>query len=270
MSFKMECPRCMKTLNVTEKAFGRTVPCPSCNQPIKVSQPARVPSSASPVERWSPGDATAQESLAARMPPVQLPAGMPPMPDGDPPVQSPSDPLAFLQSGSGPTALDGTTAGRRDSVVSSGFAEGPPNLAEEEVLRLRLQCGSSALRHPKESAYFTIAAIAGTLGWLCLIPIILMFFWVAIPILIGLWISKQRYRAEMLGNSVKVGRNQYSELFEIVERHCRALGLAVPPAVFVVNSNGVVNAFAEKILKDKYVVLYSDLIDLMLSHGSTN
>ena len=49
MSFKMECPRCMKTLNVTEKAFGKTVPCPNCNQPIKVPQPTQPSLQASPV-----------------------------------------------------------------------------------------------------------------------------------------------------------------------------------------------------------------------------
>ena len=36
MSFKMECPHCKRTLNVTEKAFGKTVPCPGCNQPVTV------------------------------------------------------------------------------------------------------------------------------------------------------------------------------------------------------------------------------------------
>jgi hypothetical protein len=36
MSFKMDCPHCMKTLNVTEKAMGKTVPCPGCNQPVTI------------------------------------------------------------------------------------------------------------------------------------------------------------------------------------------------------------------------------------------
>ena len=36
MTFKMDCPHCMRTLNVTEKAMGKTVPCPGCNQPVAV------------------------------------------------------------------------------------------------------------------------------------------------------------------------------------------------------------------------------------------
>jgi Zn-dependent protease with chaperone function len=127
----------------------------------------------------------------------------------------------------------------------------------------------SALRHPKESAYFAVAAVVGALVWLCLIPFVFMFFWVTIPIFIGLWFTEQFYKAKMLGGSVKVSRNQYPELFDIVDHHCRAVGIAVPPAVFVVNENGEVNAFAKRILKDKYVLLCSDLIDVMLAHGST-
>lgn len=269
MSFKINCPHCTRTLKVTELAFGKTLPCPGCKQPIHVPQPAAMSSSAFPAERGSPRAGSAQEIQATRAPPVQMPDGMPPMPDCDPPVQSPSDPFAFLQSGSGPRAVDGTTAGRRDSIGSSGFPEGPPDLVRARGSAAVPRVPISALRHPKESAYFTIAAIAGTLGWLCLIPIALMFFWVAIPILIGLWITQQSYKAKMLGGSVKVSRNQYPELFDIVERHCRTLGLSAPPAVFVVNSNGEVNAWAIRRLNDKYVLLFSELIDVMLAHGST-
>jgi hypothetical protein len=44
MAFKMDCPHCRKTLNITEKAFGKTVPCPGCKQPIAVpvSQPQTI------------------------------------------------------------------------------------------------------------------------------------------------------------------------------------------------------------------------------------
>ena len=38
MAFQMACPHCMKRLNVTEKAFGKTVPCPGCNQPLTIPQ----------------------------------------------------------------------------------------------------------------------------------------------------------------------------------------------------------------------------------------
>jgi hypothetical protein len=38
MPFKMDCPHCQKTLNVGEKAIGKTIPCPGCNQPVTIQQ----------------------------------------------------------------------------------------------------------------------------------------------------------------------------------------------------------------------------------------
>lgn len=59
MSFKMDCPHCKRTLNVTEKAFGKTVPCPGCNQPVTVPQ------------HWAPPPPPRRAEMAAPF----LPAG---------------------------------------------------------------------------------------------------------------------------------------------------------------------------------------------------
>ena len=83
MSFKISCPHCTKTLNVTEPAFGKVVPCPGCGQPISVPNPTQQSyqaSQASAPPRW-PGAAhngDAMPNSAGR-----LPAGMPPMPPVD-------------------------------------------------------------------------------------------------------------------------------------------------------------------------------------------
>ena len=39
MAFQMNCPHCRKMLNITEKAFGQTLPCPGCGKPLTVPQP---------------------------------------------------------------------------------------------------------------------------------------------------------------------------------------------------------------------------------------
>jgi len=83
MTFKMDCPHCMRKLNVTEKAFGKTVPCPGCNQPVKVPQSAAMPPSARPVECSAPRVGSTQDGRTARTSPVQLPPGMPPVPKGE-------------------------------------------------------------------------------------------------------------------------------------------------------------------------------------------
>ncbi|MBI4707179.1 MAG: M48 family metalloprotease [Candidatus Omnitrophica bacterium] len=125
-----------------------------------------------------------------------------------------------------------------------------------------------SLRHPKESFYFLIAAIAGGIVWLALIWLVILFIWVAIPVAIGLWIAEQFFKSWYLGNSVKLSKEQYPEIFEIVEKHSRIFNLNKHPDVFIVNSEGKTNALAAKFLKTKYILLYSSLIDRMLSHNS--
>jgi hypothetical protein len=80
MSFKMDCPHCAKTLNVTEKAIGKTVPCPSCNQPVKVSQPVQPSREASRVDASPPWSGAAHNGPATPDSQMPLPSGMPPMP----------------------------------------------------------------------------------------------------------------------------------------------------------------------------------------------
>lgn len=127
----------------------------------------------------------------------------------------------------------------------------------------------SSLRHPKEEAYFILGAITGGIAWLLLIWLVILFFWIAIPIVLILWILDQSFRAKLLGNSVRISKDQYPEIYEIVERHSQLTGLKKVPDIFIVNSQGQINALAIKFLKDKFLILFSDLVDLMLAHGST-
>jgi len=128
----------------------------------------------------------------------------------------------------------------------------------------------SSLRHPKEEVYFILGAIVGGFAWLLIIWLVILLFWVAIPIALALWILDQSFKAKLLGNSIRVSKEQYPEIYEIVERHCRMVNLKNIPNIFIINSQGAINALAIKFLKDKYIILFSDLVDLMLAHGSTN
>ncbi len=126
----------------------------------------------------------------------------------------------------------------------------------------------STMRHPKESFYFLLGGIISSLIWLALIWLIFLFFWVVIPALIGLWIAEQYFKSNLLGNSIRVSRGQYPEIFEILETQCKTVNINKCPEIFIINSQGKVNAIAVKLLKTKYILLYSFLIDAMLSHNS--
>lgn len=48
MAFQISCPHCTKRLHVTEKAYGKTLPCPGCNRPLSVPQQPEEPAQHGP------------------------------------------------------------------------------------------------------------------------------------------------------------------------------------------------------------------------------
>ena len=127
------------------------------------------------------------------------------------------------------------------------------------------------LRHEKERTYLSICQIVGGLLWLLFIVGTVggALMWVLL-IALFLWISQQFFKAVIYGNAVRVSSNQYSNINEIVTSSSAELGITTIPDVFIVNGQGAVNAVAVKFLSKKYVLLFSDLVDLMLQRNETN
>lgn len=123
------------------------------------------------------------------------------------------------------------------------------------------------LRHPKETGYFTIMAVVSGIIWLPLIPLAVVGFFISIPFLIFAWISSLYFKAVILGDSVKVSPEQYPEINQRAIEISREMNMSYVPEIFVVNSNGIINAVAYKVLNGKYIFLYSSLIDLLLIKG---
>lgn len=128
----------------------------------------------------------------------------------------------------------------------------------------------NALRHEKERTYFTFMLVISAVVWLLLLigivmALVALFPFILIAVFIS-WLSSQYFKAVVFGNSIQVNERQFTEINRIVSDYCQELGLN-RPMVFVENGNGTVNAFAVKMLSKKYVILKSDLVDLMLKRG---
>ncbi len=129
------------------------------------------------------------------------------------------------------------------------------------------------LRHPKEEVYFTIGMTVSVIVWLLLVVILvipaIIFAPIAIPVIISLWVAGQVFKARVLGGAVKVGPEQYPEIYELADRYSKRIGLSAPPDMYVINENGLINAYAIKFLSDQYIMLYANLVDVMLAHDSS-
>ena len=69
--------------------------------------------------------------------------------------------------------------------------------------------------------------------------------------------------AQIRGNGVRVSERQFPAIHSVAVELEARLGLAKRPAIYVLQSNGVLNAFAAKFVRRDIVVLNSDLLELV-------
>ena len=69
--------------------------------------------------------------------------------------------------------------------------------------------------------------------------------------------------AHVKGNAVELSESQFPDLHGHFVACCDRLAIQPRPQAFVLNSNGVLNAFATKFLGHQYVVLHSSIVDAM-------
>ena len=131
-----------------------------------------------------------------------------------------------------------------------------------------------SLVHPKETIYFTICVFVAIGLYAVLALIILsgtpagdtvLFYTVAI--VIGYFVFHGLMIGHIRGNGVRVSRRQFPELMTMADAHAKRLGMNDTPDVFVLQSGGMLNAFATRFLGRNFVVLYSDVLALATQKG---
>jgi Zn-dependent protease with chaperone function len=69
------------------------------------------------------------------------------------------------------------------------------------------------------------------------------------------------------GNAVRVSEKQFPQLHRLAVAHARKLSLKKVPTVYVMESGGLLNAFATRFLGRDFVIIYSDVLELALAQG---
>lgn len=123
------------------------------------------------------------------------------------------------------------------------------------------------LVYPKERILGLITLVLGVLVWLALI---VGTYGTA---LIGLLLAFLAYVfaqsaliSYIKGNGVELTANQFPDLWEQFEDCRRRLDIAQLPRAYVLNGDGMLNAFATRFLGTQYVVLLSGTLEAMAQH----
>lgn len=133
---------------------------------------------------------------------------------------------------------------------------------QDEALNLSL----SDLTTSKEKTYYGILVVVALMGWLLLAVSIVGILY-ALAFGLGAWFASGLLIAHLKSESIKVTPEQLPVLHRTFEEVCRKLQLLQIPEFYVVQSNGVMNAFASRHSGRNFVVIFSDLLEA-LGHDS--
>jgi Zn-dependent protease with chaperone function/Tfp pilus assembly major pilin PilA len=129
-------------------------------------------------------------------------------------------------------------------------------------METRLNIDSLVYKH--EKTLFTIKLVISALVWLLLIVgtvgialIYMLFFYIAYLF------AQSGLIAYLKGNGVKIGSEQFPDIYERFVSCCQKLGINEHPEIYIINGGGELNAFATKFLGRNFVVLYSNIVDAM-------
>lgn len=133
-----------------------------------------------------------------------------------------------------------------------------PSLAPSAPVGLSPQ----TLTVSKEKSYFVWVLIISVLVWLGLAVSIVGLIYAAFFGLI-IWFGNGLLIAYLRAEAVRVGPDQLPELDATFKDVCARLGLAEAPALYVLQSGGMLNAFATRFSGRSFVVVYSDFLEAL-------
>ncbi len=128
--------------------------------------------------------------------------------------------------------------------------------------------------HPKEKLYFTLKVIFSGIIYVILAIVLFtslstpqgtvvltgILFYAAIIMIIILF-SIGLLIGHLKGNAVKITADQFPDIYDIVRKQSEALRLSTIPQTYILQSGGLLNAFATKFLGRNYIVIYSEILE---------
>ena len=120
------------------------------------------------------------------------------------------------------------------------------------------------LIHKDEKKYFVLSLIISIIVYVLLLlsveGIAIFLFLILVTFFAnGLMLARIRT------NGVRLSTGQFPEVYEKVGELCEAMKISKIPDVYVMESSGVLNAFATKYSRKNMIVLYSEFFDLINS-----
>jgi len=80
-------------------------------------------------------------------------------------------------------------------------------------------------------------------------------------------ISKGMLIGFLRGSCVRISQEQFPDIHAIISEHSQKLGLPNPPSLYIMQSGGVLNAFATRFIGRDYIILLSEILEAAYAEG---
>lgn len=123
--------------------------------------------------------------------------------------------------------------------------------------------------HPQEQFYFRFMAIVSLFIYALLLikmPVVTIVAYIA-AIAVLRKIGSLLFIGYIKGNAIKVTEKQFSDVYRVLENHCKALEMTEVPHMYLLQGNGILNAFATRVSGRNFVVIHSDIFELAYQEG---
>ena len=119
----------------------------------------------------------------------------------------------------------------------------------------------SQLVHPKETTYFALVLVFSILAYLALLLSIFGIIVIGALVIFSYCIHALSM-ASIRRNGVRISQQQFPEIYAKAEMLAQKMELEKMPNIYVMESQGVLNAFATRFFGKEMVVIYSEIFDL--------
>lgn len=129
--------------------------------------------------------------------------------------------------------------------------------------------------HPKEMRYMAIMSIIGCIFYGSLLftfiitppQVMALIAFYVVVVVAFLSLAQLLFVGSLKGNSVKITKYQFPEIYEILQSQSKLLELQKVPDMYLLQSNGILNAFALRFANRNYVVICSDVMEMAYQEG---
>ncbi|PJK16300.1 heat-shock protein HtpX [Chryseomicrobium excrementi] len=122
------------------------------------------------------------------------------------------------------------------------------------------------IKSDRETLYFVLSLILSIFVY---IGVAISVVGIAIALIVFAFIFYMQLMmlGSIRGNGVRIHQNQFPDVYTRVQQLSKEMGLKKTPDVFVIQSEGALNAFATRFLGRDMVVLYSEVFELAREQG---